>query len=136
MRFLMAFLLALAAGSECLAVEQGQDRIPAIQSTFLVIYRPGPHWPEGMPVSRLPLRDHGRYLLNLYKQGLMKSAGPFTDDSGGAMVLEVADPAQAERIVESDPAVADGFFIYELRPWKPVLWEQYLNTPSGERERR
>src|SRR5262245_24104211 len=58
--------------------------------TFLLIYRPGPAWPEGKKVSELPLKEHGNYMLSLYKKGAMKLAGPLTDNAGGAVVLEVS----------------------------------------------
>jgi hypothetical protein len=44
--------------------------------TFLIIYRPGPAWPQGQPVSELPLKEHGTYMLSLYAKGVMKLAGP------------------------------------------------------------
>lgn len=81
--------------------------------TFLVIYRPGPAWPRGKSESELPLKDHGNYMLSLYAQGLMKQAGPLTDNTGGA-------------IVANDPAVKAGVFVHELHPWAPVAWEKYL----------
>jgi uncharacterized protein len=95
------------------------------RATFLVIYRPGPAWPKDAPVSTLPLQEHGRYLLGLYSSGLLKIAGPFTDDTGGAVMLEVANEAEAKAIVENDPAVKSDQFLYELRPWSPVPWERF-----------
>jgi len=98
----------------------------AARTTFLVIYRPGPAWLQGKPVSEQPLKEHGKYLLSLYAKGTMKSAGPFTDDAGGAVVLEAADLQEAKAMVLEDPAVKTGVFLYELHPWRPVTWEKYL----------
>ena len=113
-------LLALAQGSP--AAEYPE---PASSSkvTFLVIYRPGPAWPQGKKVSELPLKEHGNYMLSLYKRGAMKLAGPLTDNAGGAVVLEVSGEPEAKAIVADDPAVRAGIFIYEMHPWAPVPWE-------------
>ena len=94
--------------------------------TFLLIYRPGPAWPEGKKVSELPLKEHGNYMLSLYRKGAMKLAGPLTDNAGGAVVLEVSGESEAKDIVANDPAVRAGIFVYELHPWAPVQWEKYI----------
>ncbi len=89
-----------------------------------MIYRPGPSWPAGKHVGELPLKDHGRYMLSLFKKGTMKQAGPLTDDEGGAVVFEAHDLAEAKTIVADDPAVKSGIFVSELHPWAPVHWER------------
>lgn len=94
--------------------------------TFLVIYRPGPAWIEGRPMAEQPLKEHGKYMLELYQVGQLHSAGPFTDDSGGAAVLQASDESEVRDLVNRDPAVADGVFVYELRPWRLIPWESYL----------
>lgn len=106
-------------------------------ATFLLIYRPGPAWPQGKPVSELPLKAHGNYMLRLFAKGSVKFAGPLTDNAGGAVVLEVADESEARAIVSDDPAVKAGIFVPELHPWAPVQWEKFLkkqpepsNAPS------
>lgn len=98
---------------------------------FLIIYRPGPAWKTGQPASAQPPLEHGRYLLHLYKQGQLRSAGPFDDDTGAALVLEVFDEAQAKALVNADPAIVQAVFTYELHPWTLVPWEHYLNSPTA-----
>ena len=63
---------------------------------------------------------------SLYAAGSLKFAGPFTDNAGGAVVLEATDEAEAKAIVAKDPAVVSGMFAHELHPWKLVEWERYL----------
>jgi len=96
------------------------------KTTFLVIYRPGPGWLQGKPASEQPLREHGRYMLSLYEKGFIKFAGPFTDDKGGALVLEVASESEAQALVAEDPAVKSSVFIQEIHPWQLVPWEMYV----------
>ena len=44
-------------------------------------------------------------MLSLYMKGSMKLAGPFADNAGGAVLLEVSDEAEAKAIVMKNPAV-------------------------------
>jgi uncharacterized protein len=97
-----------------------------MKTTFLVVYQPGPAWTEGALVTEPPLREHGKYLLGLFVKGNMKFAGPFTNNAGGAVVLEAADEPEAVAIVTDDPAVNAGFFVYEVHQWTMVPWEKYL----------
>jgi uncharacterized protein YciI len=118
-------VLALIVHSASFAAEP-TDPATDKKITFLLIYRPGPAWPQGKPVSELPLREHGNYMLRLFAKGSVKIAGPLTDNAGGAVVLEVADESEARAIVADDPAVKAGIFVHELHPWAPVQWEKYL----------
>ena len=95
-----------------------------IKPTYLVLYRPGPAWLTGKSVMEQPLKDHGNYMLSLYIKGSMKLAGPLTDNAGGAVLLEVANEAEAKAIVTNDPAVKSGVFVYEMHPWKLQPWEK------------
>lgn len=125
---LAAFLLCMALVTSSWAAEEAT---PEAHATFLVIYRPGPSWPAGVPVKELPLREHGRFLLGLYAEGVMKQAGPFTDNSGGAVVLTAPDLEHAMDVVKSDPAVEAGLFLYEVRPWAPEPWEDHLQRMNA-----
>ena len=107
--------VALVSG-EATAQEQSS------QPSYLCVYRPGPHWLTGKPLSEQPLREHGRYMLDLYKRGVMRLAGRFADGSGGAMLFGADDDASAQAIVAADPAVVAGTFMYELRQWAFVDW--------------
>jgi hypothetical protein len=85
-------------------------------TTYLVVFRPGPQWLPGKP-----LREHGAYMLDLYRRGVLKHAGGFMDDSGGAMVFEAADEPAARELIIKDPAVAAG--VFQLQRWRLVDWE-------------
>lgn len=96
--------------------------VPRAAPLYLVVYGPGPSFLTGKPLGEQPLREHGRYLLSLYRQGVLKWAGPFADDSGGALVLEAEDDAAALALVRADPAVETQIFDFQLRRWSPVDW--------------
>jgi uncharacterized protein len=101
---------------------------------FLVIYQPGSAWKAGTPAKDQPTPEHGRYLLQLYKQGYLLSAGPFGDDTGAALVLEAADQAQATKLIAADPAIVQSLFTYEIHPWTLVPWERYAQRPKPTKE--
>ena len=108
----------------------GVEPATSDKKTFLVIYRPGPNWVEGKPVTAQTPKEHGKYMLSLFQKGTLKFAGPFTDDAGGAVVLEVADDSEAQSIAAEDPAVKTGVFLYEIHPWRLVPWEKYVSRQS------
>jgi hypothetical protein len=73
---------AVAVLAGCAAVGAAQETAPRAKATYLVVYRPGPSWVAGKPLAEQPLKEHGRYMLELYGKGTLKFAGPFLDDSG------------------------------------------------------
>lgn len=123
---LCAFLAGFANFEVQNAQSQQKNQMETEKKTFLVIYKPGAAWIKGKPVSEQPLKEHGKYLLGLYKSGILRFAGPFADDTGGAAVLEVSSEKEAKNLLDQDPAVKVGVMVYEMRPWQLVPWENYL----------
>lgn len=101
---------------------------------FLVILEPGPAWIKGKPLSEQPLREHGRYLLQRYSEGLIKEAGPFTDDSGGALIYRATSREAVDTLLAEDPAVAEGILVPRVYPWLLREWDHYLR-PARMRAR-
>jgi uncharacterized protein YciI len=118
-------LAGLLASGEVAAQEQTR------QPSYLCVYRPGPRWLPGKPLAEQPLREHGRYMLDLYKRGVMRMAGRFADGSGGAMLFGADDDASAQAIVAADPAVVAETFTYELRQWAFVDWASLAKRAAG-----
>ena len=98
------------------------------RAMFLVVYKPSDAWIAGLPVSQQSLREHGRFLLELYRQGSLKFAGPFSDDTGGAAVIVADDVIAANALILEDPAVVNKVFVYEIHPWTLVSWDSDLKT--------
>ena len=121
----LMFSHTVALYSSHVIVAADEQLQAAAKTSFLVIYRPGPAWLVGKPVSEQPLKEHGKYMLSLYVKGSMKLAGPLTDNAGGAVVLAVADESEAKAIVTEDPAVKSGIFVYEMHPWELRPWDKY-----------
>ena len=119
-QFVQMGLAGLGALASASCVAQAEK---AVQPSFLCVYRPGAKWLAGKPLEQQPLKEHGRYMLELYRRGVMRLAGRFVDGSGGAMVFGADDEASAQAIVAADPAVEAQTFTYELRQWAFVDWE-------------
>jgi hypothetical protein len=100
--------------------------------TYLVIYRPGPAWLPGKPLKQQPLREHGK----LFESGTLRFAGGFGDDSGGALAFSAPTPEAALEIVQKDPAVISGLFLYELHPWGLVDWPDRLAKSRAAEPKR
>ncbi len=64
------------------------------------------------------VRQHVQHLERLEAQGLLELCGPFADESGGMVVLNVADETQARDIAEQDPFIRSGAESYVLREWE------------------
>ncbi|MFN0071788.1 MAG: YciI family protein [Chloroflexota bacterium] len=64
-------------------------------------------------------RDHLKELLD---QGKLIMAGPWGDDSGAMIILNVQDETEARSIIAKDPYThADCVTVASLRPWTPIL---------------
>jgi uncharacterized protein YciI len=66
-------------------------------------------------VERVPA--HYQFLDGLRADGVLEQAGPFTDRSGGAYILEAADLNDAQRIAEQDPLHTFGCSTVTVHEW-------------------
>ncbi len=100
---------------------QEQSRQPAVQETaqeplFVILYRSGPNWATNVPMSEQGLLDHFYYVRDLHRSGRILVAGPL-GDTGGLIVLRVANQSEAEAIIRADPAVVSGKFVGSVTPF-------------------
>jgi uncharacterized protein YciI len=75
---------------------------------------------------------HREYLSELFNQGKLVTAGPFTDDSGALFVYEADSSEAATAIAAEDPFSTGGVFArFELKPWKIVFSNLELLRSGG-----
>jgi uncharacterized protein YciI len=117
--FLIAALLAAWTLPTPAQPPAAEPRAASVVELFVVIYRPGPAWQAGQPMSEQGLLPHGRYYRSLLDAGRLQAGGGFVDSDGGLAILRAADLAEARAIVEADPAVTSGIFVAELEHWRP-----------------
>lgn len=124
MSLICAGSCAVAAAPAALAQLNAPDPVKlAGKRVYLVVYLPGPGWIQGKSMQEQPLlKEHGRYMLRLYRQRVLQFAGRFGDNIGGAMVFVAKDDAEANAIVAADPAVSRGMFTHQLRAWELQPW--------------
>jgi catechol 2,3-dioxygenase-like lactoylglutathione lyase family enzyme/uncharacterized protein YciI len=95
---------------------------PASGNPWVGVYARGPKWLPGKSFREQPLREHGAYMLKLFREGKLRDGGPFLDDDGGLTVFLAKDEAEARALLAADPAIRDGVFTARLHPWYPVEW--------------
>lgn len=61
---------------------------------------------------------HIAFLDDLRAQGTIELSGGFSDKSGGAYVLRAADLAEANAIVQRDPAHTSGGWMITVHEWQ------------------
>lgn len=85
---------------------------------FAIVFRPGPAWRPGLPMSEQGLLEHGQYWAGLFKADRVFSAGRMGAD-GGLVLFHARDLAEAEAVLAADPAIAAGIFVGDARPYAP-----------------
>lgn len=114
---MMALLLSLTAA---------QDDV-----LYAALLKHGPKWDE-----KAKLDDHIEYWKGQEQKKVLVAGGPYTDGSGGLIILRAKDLAEAKAIVEADPAVKSGLIAADVRPWRAVLGElsgSALRNPEDPR---
>jgi uncharacterized protein len=101
---------------------RGAETEPGTPGLYLAIYRPGPAWIQGRPTASQPLREHGRYILDLHQKNKLRLAGGFPLD-GGAAAFEADSDAAAQAVVAADPAVIAGVMECTVRRWNVQDWD-------------
>lgn len=66
--------------------------------------------------------QHRAYLAQLFEDGKLLLAGPFTDGSGAMFVHEAIGEHQARQFIEDDPFFSAGLFAsIDTKPWTAVF---------------
>jgi uncharacterized protein len=77
---------------------------------------------DGDP-ARLELRPaHREKLRDLRERGLLRTAGPFADESGALLIFDVDSAEEVDRLMAEDPYYrAPGVTVVSTREWTPVV---------------
>ena len=110
------FALTIAAA---LAATPAVAQTPPATSLYICIYRTGPAWKPGKPMSEQGLGPHGAYMKHLRDEGRLAAGGPMIGVDGGLAILRAASPEEAKAIFAADPAITAGIFTAEVRGWGP-----------------
>ncbi|HET9138043.1 YciI family protein [Actinophytocola sp.] len=65
---------------------------------------------------------HREKLREQREQGVVVMAGPWGDDTGALLIVDIDDAEELERLLEDDPYYrAPGVTIVSKRQWAPVI---------------
>ena len=83
------------------------------------LYKAGPNRDQPPEEAERIQWEHLRYLFQLRAEGKLLLSGPVVDDPElkGIAVYNTADPEEAKRLAEGDPAVKAGRLAYEIYQW-------------------
>jgi uncharacterized protein YciI len=84
---------------------------------FSIRYSQGKNYDLNKSIYEQDLFEHGYYMKRLLEEGKLLLAGPFTDNSGGQVILKAEDENEVKEILSHDPAIIKNIFSYELKTW-------------------
>jgi hypothetical protein len=121
---------ALAAAFAVLATPAlAQALAAAAPALYVCIYKAGPAWQAGKPLSAQGLAPHGAYMKRLFDEGRLLAGGPITDADGGMAIVRAASMEDAKAVFAADPAVTAGIMAAEVHRWTPVFDARKLAKP-------
>ena len=127
---LLAIGTAVPAAAQAAPAQQAAA--PGSARQYVVILKHGPKWLPGKGAAEQPLLTHRQYLKELADKGTLRLAGPFLDDSGGLILLNVGSEADARRLEEQDPGVVDGILAIDtIRPIRILFDASAGKSPSN-----
>ena len=114
---------AVAHASEAAPKAETAATAPA-SSLFVITYRPGPAWKEGVPMAKQGLGPHGAYIKTLLDAGRLFAGGGFVSSDGGMAIVYAETRTEAESLLAADPAIVSGIFEATLEQWRPRFHSQ------------
>jgi uncharacterized protein YciI len=118
--FFSALLISFALTS--VAQKDSTKAAPKIKQFWLVVLKTGP---QDKVITDSAQRakifaGHFSNMERLYKEGILKVAGPFGKNDftwRGLFILDCATKEEAEDYVKTDPSIAAGVFVTDIVPW-------------------
>ncbi len=116
-------LIVLMALTVVLSAQKDSTKaLPKVKQFWLVVLKTGP---QDKVITDSAQRakifaGHFSNMERLYKEGILKVAGPFGKNDftwRGLFILDCKTKEEAEAYVKTDPSVAAGVFITDIVPW-------------------
>lgn len=125
--------MALLCGAALAQASGTETRSTGVQDNliYVILYRKGPEWAEGKPMSGQGLRPHGLYMKRLFEEGKLTAAGPLMEANGGLVLTRFRSREEAQAAVEADPAVTGGIFTAEVHAWTIRFSDGTLTAGGG-----
>ena len=120
--FFMLTLLAMS--TTVFAQQKTQQPTQQIQQFWFVMLMKGPNRSQDSVTAAKIQEGHMANITRLYNEGKLKVAGPFGDNGNwsGIFIFDASASGcktkeELEQILKSDPAIAAGRLICDIRPW-------------------
>ena len=128
MRRMMALWLVLAAYPSAAQPPAAAPVLAppetAMTEYYIAFLRRGPAWTSAVtPETTRVSQGHMANIERLRAEGKLVVAGPLDDANGGPnrlaglFVFRTASAEETKQLVDTDPAVVAGRFVYEIMPW-------------------
>lgn len=85
---------------------------------IVMIYLKSDFVESGTPQWNEELDIHKQYLIDILGDTII-AIGPFTDHTGGLVIVEADNVDEITNIAKNDPAVLSGMLNYEVHCWAP-----------------
>ena len=100
----------------------GADMMARMTTYYVAFLRRSPTWTAGGAGAEELMKGHMANMQRLAKEGKLVLAGPFLEQTGpgslaGLFFLRAGSLAEAQELVDTDPAVQAGRFTREIVPW-------------------
>lgn len=117
-------LIALFIALNALAQQKEQQPEQKIKQFWFVMLEKGPNRNQDSATAAKIQEGHMANITRLYNEGKLKVAGPFGDNGNwsGIFIFDASATGcttkeEMEKILQSDPAVAAGRLVCNIRPW-------------------
>lgn len=118
---LIAAVLGFASYCQSQKVKAKKERLEnKIEQYFFVLIRTGPKQDFDSAQKQVLFKGHMDNINRLYYDGILKVAGPFDKNDlswRGIFIFDCKTKEEAEKLVQTDPAVAAGLFVVDIVPW-------------------
>ena len=84
---------------------------------FSISYSRGKNYDLNKSIYKQDLLEHAHYMNKLLDEGIILSAGPFTDSSGAQILLKADNEKEVIEIINQDPAIIKSIFSYQIKTW-------------------
>jgi uncharacterized protein YciI len=112
----MISCITLAAQQRTLADQHPENQV---RKYWFVMLLKGNNRTQDSATAAKIQEDHLANIHKLYEEGKLKVAGPFGDDGNwlGIFIFDCASKENAEKLLQTDPAIISGRLTYDIRPW-------------------
>lgn len=86
---------------------------------FAILFTQGENWEKGKHIWEQDVEQHKIYWTQHRKEKVI-AGGPFMDDTGGLIIVEVESLEEAKELASYDPAVSNKIFHANVHPWRLV----------------